>query len=310
VNFSEQPPSKQWAALKYRGERIAEVWFKPEGEPFAVLFRIPGGSFEIPGMAQHLTPENLLKAVGIAADEVESWRCEGGADPGTDEVRSKLGNPLLPPPQDAAHVGLFVNLKPPASQTSQTPEKKEQVGAESPMPEVPPEKWQDLEARWRSILGLEANIDALRLRMDSLRVELEASLKKTLTPDERVHALNADVAQWNKAKSRVHFVLPKAKEFIHRATWADGTPEKKKLEDIIKNHIQPQIPFPGIDKVPEQLEYLHKLRQVLSTQGTAVYQECQSVIASIQGALRTLQSNAAAVAAQKKFSRGPKGRYL
>ena len=76
MNFSEQPPSKQWAALKFRGEKIAEVWFKPEGEPFALTFRIPQASFQIPGMGQRLTTENLLKAVGLATEEVESWRHE------------------------------------------------------------------------------------------------------------------------------------------------------------------------------------------------------------------------------------------
>src|SRR5437588_5602688 len=79
VNFSEQPPSKQWAALKYRGETIAEVWFKPEGQPFSLTFRIPQSSFHIPGVGQRLTTENLLKAVGIAPDEVESWRHEGAS---------------------------------------------------------------------------------------------------------------------------------------------------------------------------------------------------------------------------------------
>src|SRR5205085_2962472 len=63
VNFSEQPPSTEWAALKYRGEKIAEVWFKPEGEPFVLAFRIPQKSFQIPEMGQLLTTENLLKAV-------------------------------------------------------------------------------------------------------------------------------------------------------------------------------------------------------------------------------------------------------
>src|SRR2546430_5966268 len=82
VNFSEQPPSKQWAALKYRGEKLAEVWFKPEGEPFGLTFRIPRESFQIPGMGQRLTTETLLKAVAIGIDEVESWRHGGVSHPG------------------------------------------------------------------------------------------------------------------------------------------------------------------------------------------------------------------------------------
>src|SRR5204862_8029758 len=50
VNFSEHPPSKQGAALKYQGHPIAEVWFKPEGDPLALAFRVPRESFQIPGM--------------------------------------------------------------------------------------------------------------------------------------------------------------------------------------------------------------------------------------------------------------------
>ena len=73
MNFSEQPPSKEWAALKLKGETLAEVWFKPEGEPLALMFRIPQKSFQS-GTSPGLTTENLLRAVGIATEEVESWR--------------------------------------------------------------------------------------------------------------------------------------------------------------------------------------------------------------------------------------------
>ena len=207
MNFSEQPPSKQWATLKYRGEGFAEVWFKPEGEPFALTFRIPPKSFHIPGMGQRLTTENLLKAVGIATEEVESWRHEGASHSGGDGLGSELSRPLSPPPQDVAHLNLYVNLKPPPQAVAHE---------ESRGPEIPEEKWQQLAARWNAILGVEASMDALRMSMEALRAEMEASARKTLTADEKVHALNADVAQWTKAKSRVVFALPKVREFIHR----------------------------------------------------------------------------------------------
>jgi uncharacterized protein YoxC len=284
VNFSEQPPSKQWAVLKYRGEQFAEVWFKPEGEPFALTFRIPQESFHVPGLAQLLTIANLLNAVGIATEEVESWRHDGASP-------SELSHPLPPPPQDGTHLNLFVSVKrPPQAAAPQ----------ESREPEVPEAKWQDLEARWNAILGLEATIDTLRISMEALRSEMEASTRKTLTTEEKVHALNADVAQWNKAKSRINYSLPKVREFIHRATWAKGTPERKQLEDLFENHIQPRIPFSHMDKVGEQLDSLLKDRQVLSAHGVSVHQECKSISADVQGALRTLQSNAAANATKKR----------
>jgi hypothetical protein len=301
VSFSEQPPSKQWAALTYRGEKFAEVWFKPDGEPFSLMFRIPQSSFQIPGMDQRLTTENLLKAVGIKAQEVESWRHEGASHAGMNESDAELRHLLPPPLEGVTHLNLYVSLKPPP----QTVAPKE-----SGEPEIPEAKWQDLEGRWKAILTLEASMDSSRISMEGLRAEMEASSRKTLTPDEKEHALNADVAQWKKAKSRVHYALPKVKEFIHRSTWALGAPERKKLEDVFKNHIRPRIPFPQMDKVAEQLDNFLKDRQVLSAHGVSVYQECKSISADVQGALRTLQSNAAAKAAKKRGATGAKGKFF
>src|SRR5687767_12402757 len=98
-------------------------------------------------------------------------------------------------------------------------------GVEQVEPEVPLEKWQALEAVWTTILGLETSIDTLRMSLDSVRSEMEAAFRKSLNVEEKVHALQADVAQWTKAKNRVHYALPKVREFIHRATWAQATPE-------------------------------------------------------------------------------------
>ena len=146
--------------------------------------------------------------------------------------------------------------------------------------------------------------------MEGLRAEMEAALKKTLTTEEKVNALNADVAQWNSTKSRVPYALPKVKEFIHRATWVLGSPERKKLEALFKNRTEPPVPFPELDKVPEQLDHLLKERQVLSGHGVMVYQECKSICANIQGALRTLQNNAAARAHKKRGEARAKGKSL
>ena len=71
-----------------------------------------------------------------------------------------------------------------------------------------------------------------------------------------------------------------------------GSPERKQLEELYKNHIQPNLPFPLMDKVLEQLENMQKDRQVLSAHGVTAYHECKSISADVQGVLRTLQSNA------------------
>jgi hypothetical protein len=301
VNYSEQAPSKQWAALKFRGEKFADVWFKPEGEPFALTFRIPQSSFQLPGIGQLLTTENLLAAVGIATEEVESWRREGCSPSGVNESLSELGSPLAPPPQDVPHLILYVSLKPPPATVAPV---------ERAEPEISEAKRQELAARWRAIQELEASIDTLRISMEGLRTEMEASSRKTLTGEEKVHALNSDVAQWNKAKSRVLYALPKVREFIHRSTWAAGAPERKKLEEFFKHHIRPRSPFPQIDNLGEQLDNLLRDRQVLSAHGVTVYQECKSISVDIQGVFRTLQSNAAANATKKKNAEGARGKFF
>jgi hypothetical protein len=282
-------------ALKYKGERLAEVWFKPEGEPLAVAFRIPEKSFEIAGMGQPLTVARLLNAIGIATEQVESWRHEGACHPATD-----LTNPLPPAPPQVAQVDILVRLKPP-SEVSRN---------ESSEPEVPLIQWQDLEARWKAILSMEAAMETLRISMEGLLTEMEGSLTKSMSVEEKIHALRADVAQWTKAKNHIRFALPKLRDYIHRATWAMGSPERKRLEAIYKDHIQPQIPFAQVHEVLRQLEDLQKDRQVLAGQGTSVYQSSRTIATACSTAFKTLQSNAAAAAHRKKREAGTKNRFF
>lgn len=176
--------------------------------------------------------------------------------------------------------------------------------------EIPPETWHALEALWKTILGLEASIDSSRLGMDGLRAEMEAAFKKTLAVEDKLHALQADVAQWTSAKNRIHYALPKVREFIHRATWAVAVPERKRLEEIFRNHIEPRVPLPEVDTVREQMEHLQKDRQVLFAQGNAVSQECRGITAEVNRALGTLQRNAADNARRKREAKRQKGKHF
>lgn len=176
--------------------------------------------------------------------------------------------------------------------------------------DVPLEKWQALDAAWKTILGLEAAIDTLRMSMDGVRMEMEAAFKKTLNVNEKVHALQADVLQWNKAKNRVHYALPKVREFIHRATWATAAAERKRLEEVVKNHIEPRVPVAELDQTREQMEHLQKDRQVLFAQGNSVNQECRAILGEIQRAVSTLQRNAVDRQRAKRSAGRDKGKHL
>jgi hypothetical protein len=239
--------------------------------------------------------------VGIAIEEVEAWRHDGPSDLATDGFASEIQKPLPPPPPDVPHLTIHVRMKPP-------PQTVAPSGTGEP--EIPERGWEDLEGRWKAILDLEGSMDTLRISMEGLRAEMEASTTKTLTTEEKVHAFNADVAQWNKGKSRVIYALPKMRDYIHRATWAVGTPEKKKLEEIYKHHIRPRVHCPEIDEVGKQLDDLLKDRQALSAHGTLVYQECKRIFADLQSALSRLQTNAAMNAARKQRATREGGKFF
>lgn len=301
MNFSDRPPSSQWAALKHRGEKLAEVWFKPEGDPLALTFRVPRASFQLPGQGHFLAAEILLRSVGIAAEEVESWGHEGPSQSGVGRPISELGSPLEAPSEGADHLTIHVWLKTPA------PDAAPGAGDGDDVPEA---RWQALESRYDAVLRLEAGLDTLRISMESLQREMEAASRKSLSADEKVNALNADVALWTKLKSRLTHALPKAKDFIHRATWAVGAPERKRLEGIFKSHIQPRVPFAETNRVLEEIENLLKDRQVLSSHGTAAYQECKNVLAEVQGALRTLLANSRSNAVKKRGENSTGGKLF
>jgi hypothetical protein len=188
--------------------------------------------------------------------------------------------------------------------SSEQPEVRNESGEQ----EAASARWQELEPRWKAILALEGTIDTLRISMEAIRSEMDASFRRMLTADEKVNALANDVVQWNKEKSRIHYALPKAKEFIHRATWAKGIPERKRLEEFFKNPIGAHIPLPEVDQALEEIEILRKERQVLSNQGATVQQECRSIVGDVQAALRRLQVNAAARPAKKRGATGAKGK--
>lgn len=300
MNFAERPASKQWAGIPYQGKPCAEVWFKPEGEPNGLTFRIPVQSFSLPGLGPRLTPELLLKAVGLAPEEVAAWHCDEASPATGSRSSAELRRPLPSPPAETAFLQLHVRLK------QLTPGVAPTENRASALSEA---RWQELETRWNSILALEVNIDQMRISVEAVKAELEAASKQQLRTEERVNASNADVAQWNKAKSRVVFALPKAREYIHRATWATSTPERKKLEELYKTHIHPRLPFPELDRVGDELHHLLKDRQVLAAHGVGVNQECRNILAEIQSSLRTLLNNSAANAHKKRLANNAKGKY-
>ncbi|HUR53486.1 MAG TPA: hypothetical protein VMZ71_05120, partial [Gemmataceae bacterium] len=245
------------------------------------------------GATDPVTVETLLAAARISKDDVESWRLGDGTAPG-------LTDPLPTPPADDDQLTVYVRLKSPARAADD----------ERVVPEISLETWQALDSVWKAILGLEASIDSARLSVDALRGEMDSAFRRSLNVDEKNNALQADVSQWTKAKSRLHHAIPKAREFVHRATFALAVAERKRLGEFVRTHIEPRVPFAGVDQVREQLEHLQKDRQVLFSQGNTVCQDCRGLLDEVQRAVRALQQNAANRARQKRSEGRQKGKFF
>jgi len=114
-------------------------------------------------MDQRLTVENLLKAVAIATEDVESWQHGTAFHSGVNGSNPELSHPLAPPPQDFTHLNIYVSLKPPP---------KAVAPKEGDEAEILSAKWQEVEARWRAIEGLEATVETLRLRTEGVRFRM------------------------------------------------------------------------------------------------------------------------------------------
>lgn len=296
MNFSEQAPSTQWASLSFRGEAFAEVWFKPASMPNGLTFRIPQATFHHSAISQHLTIGNLLKAIGLDAEAVQSWRTANEAQIEIANYHVELLQLLPPLPKNTPQLYLHVLMK-------QKVSKEETTVSSDPKKVLI--KWQELQARWNNILGLEVTIDTLRQRMESLRGEIESESARHMSTDEKINAMNADVAQWNKAKSRSRYVLPRIKEYIHRATWVLGTPERKNLEEIFNKDAE----CPGnLAELDRELQILLKDRQILAAQGTSCHHEGRSSCDEIRNTHQTMHRNAAANAVKKRAITRAKGK--
>jgi hypothetical protein len=308
LNLADRPPSTQWAALKCREAVVAWVWFKPDGAPFTIRFCIPRESFHDASIRQLLTLENLLRSVGTAPEEIES-------DPESNTV-------LSPPAEGEDHRYLDVRLPPPSEAaaalstgetgdgethnpepTTETVDPIPTAGQSAAQGDVSPVSeatWQQLEVHWKAILGIEANIETVRRSTANIVNELETLLQATLSIEERTDATRADITNWERAKKRVPFVLPKLNDFVHRAVWAATAPERKQLETLYKEHIEPQIPFSNVATTLNDLEALQKTRQTLLAVGHTACQEGRSIATDAQGALQTLKSNAATNARNRR----------
>lgn len=296
MSFAEIDCSLQWGNLSFQGEVFAQVWFKPASMPNGLTFRIPQATFHHPAISPHLTIGNLLKAIGLDADAVQTWRTSDEAQNEIANYHVELLQPLPPLPSNTPQLYLHVLIK--------QPESTEAMSASSD-PKQALIKWQELQARWNNILGMEVTIDTLRQRMESLKSEIESESARAMTTDEKLNSLNADVAQWNKAKSRARYVLPRIKEYIHRATWVLGTPERKTLEETFKKDAACPSNLAELDR---ELQILLKDRQILAAQGTTCHHEGRSSCDEIKKTHQTMHRNAAANAVKKRAITRAKGK--
>jgi len=155
--------------------------------------------------------ENLLKAVAIVPEEIEFWRHGDVSNSGN----THIGSTPAAAPANVAHWRLACassrRWKPlPARKAGNWRFRGQVAGTRSP-----------LEGHLGFGSGIETCASVWKASLWKWKTYGEA-----IDDRRKAYAPRADVAQWTKAKNRVHNAVPKLKEVIHRSTWRWDRPKE------------------------------------------------------------------------------------
>ena len=282
MDFSKRAPSTKWTTLTYEGAVVAQVWFKPEGNPVGLQFLMPTRAFQLPDLENHLTMANLLKTVQIELKEIQSWTCSGIVHEGMNGTNPDFNKRIGPSSNSSDPVPIDVLLN---------------SGHAS---EITPEQWNDLASRWDKIALLESEISRIRTEAERLCAKLDSLWNTTLTLEDK-YASRLDIAKWEEAKKRIPHLRPELIGFLK--SWnsiaAASIETKSRFVELIKTR-NSSFSQMEMSNALNELESIRKNRQVWISRGNDLCNLAQGVMSRAQVVLGQLKSSAKANFARKK----------
>lgn len=276
--FAQRPASTTWELLTVAGPPPLNLWawFKPVHAPNSVAIQTPPQLWQVPGGCR-CNLRQLADAADI--DWLMGWTIAGQFYPVNEQTTAYLDLPLpAPVPGVEPIVILWANV-PAESAAPVIPFAMAPTGVVVPAAgAVAAADGQtaimldQIESYWHNVLLLDAEIRRARMQLEQCMSRVN-SLNRDLNTDEALAADNADKKDWQDARRWLRDSAASLSRSIKEIDVGilSGAGQRHRFEDIIKQHVEPRIPFPGLPQAVLDFEMLHKsAKNVLTAAQTAL----------------------------------------
>ena len=264
MSFQWRVPSAGWEAvpLVADGSRAVWGWFKPPHAPNSVVLQLPPVVWPVGDSSQPITVRWLAAAAGVTV--LQGWTLYGQFYPLDERTAPLIDVPLTPPPPgvdpsiflwcDTTGVMPMVapmsepSLFPAATGTSDL------LSGEDPGP-----LFEAIASTWLAIQNIETDVRRVRGQLEQAMGKL-SSLNRDLSPEEKLAADNLDKKDWMDARRWLRdsaAVLSKSIKQIDTGI-ISGAGQRHRFADIVQQHVEPRIPFPGLKQSVIDFEMHHR----------------------------------------------------
>ncbi len=311
--FASRPPSSGWeqVALPNSEQHVLWIWFRPPQMPSGVIVRLPPDLVSYPAR-NGLTFRWLLNLTGIDPNALAMWYVFGTPMQHASGSQAALDAVVPAPPQGAQpEIAFVTHMQPammqpmpmqPVPQPMAQPAMADPVHFSTDAVALTPETQKMLlriESEWQSCISLERQLAGLRKKVTGLLGKLN-SLDKDLKPEERLHADNADVKDWQDARRWLRDVSNRAQRFVkeHDIGVTSMAGRRRGFEETYRTVIEPKKPVAGMENMLREFDAYRKSLLTLMNNMNNSYQtasqegerRAQRVLARIRAKSRGAKS--------------------
>jgi len=313
--FANRPPSSGWepVPLPDSPQHTLWIWFRPPHLPSGAIVRLPPELATYPARTA-LTFRWLLNLAGIDPNTLAMWYVFGTPVQNAPGMQSALDAVVPLPPQGAQpEIAFVTHMQPAMVQPMPMPMQAAPQQMPQPAMAAPVHFSADavpltaetqkmllrIESEWQSCISLERQLAGLRKKVTGLLGKLN-SLDKELKPEERLHADNADIKDWQDARRWLRDVSNRAQRFVkeHDIGITSMAGRRRGFEETYRTVIEPKKPVAGMENMLREFDMYRKSLLTLMNNMNNSYQtasqegerRAQRVLARIRAKSRGAKS--------------------
>lgn len=330
--FAYRQPSVTWEQVPLPGQsgHCVWVWFRPPQMSNGVIVRLPPELDSYPGRAQ-LTVRWLLSLTGMDVQTLALWYVFGTPYQNAPNMQPALDAAIPQAPTGAQPEIAFVAhvaapMMPQPMPMGMPVQSMQQMG-HMQQPMVPQQQFDGsvprfsnqsvamtadaekllhrIESEWQSCITLERQLAGVRKKVTGLLSKIQG-LDRELSPEERLHADNADVKDWQEARRWLKDVSNRANRYVkeHDIGVTSMAGRRKSFEETYRTVIEPKRPVAGLDNMLREFDsYRKSLNTLLNNMNNAYQtasQEGERRATRVLGRIRAKARNAKSTVSRKR----------